>query len=82
MKLLRQLPFETEYDDDDRLDCGVWRSDKNICEYKSDEAGICDPSGMYYGTLDPREPHFCARHFNQNVAKGDSEAPYALIDRR
>ena len=80
MKLHKQLPFDSEYDGE-RTECGLWQSAESICEYKQASLGVCDPSGVYYGTLDRREPHFCARHFYQNVVKGNAQAPYILSDR-
>ena len=80
MKLIQQLPFESQFDDQ-RLECGLWQSDENICDLNGGST-ICDPSSLYYGTLDSREPHFCARHFYQEVVIGDGAINYKLLDRK
>ena len=79
MKLVKQLPFQSMLDGD-LLDCGLWQSDRNVCEFERDEAGKCDTSGFYYGTDDPVGPMFCARHFYQLVVNGDGSSGYTLID--
>jgi hypothetical protein len=58
----------------------LWQSNENICEFQDDPPNACDPSGLFYGTTDSREPKFCARHFYQQVVAGDGESNYKLID--
>lgn len=78
MKFIKKLPFESAYEKDDPIDCIVFESKENICEFNDplnvtqfDSLGDCDNSGYYYGTSDEREPKFCARHFYQNVVNGE-----------
>ena len=76
MRYIKPLPFRSQYETDDPLDCALWQSDTTICEFNA--AGEhCDPSGLYYGTTDEREPKFCARHFYLQVI---AEAGTHLID--
>ena len=79
MKFLRQMPFYALLGQD-KTDCGLWRSADNICELRDDSLNVCDPSGLFYGTTDSREPTFCARHFYQHVVAGDGETNYKLVD--
>ncbi len=73
MRYVKQMPLQSELDDQ-RLECGIWQSDANVCELQSDVAGACDTSGLYYGTNDERETKFCARHFYRVVVSGDGES--------
>lgn len=76
MKYITKLPFESIAQDDDYgLDCIVYKSAKNVCEFQNDQfkMGLCDTSGHYYGTSDEREPKFCARHFYQNVVNSKKQ---------
>lgn len=78
MKLIKMLPFDSVMDQD-TTDCALWTDNENLCEYQTDlKAGICDTSGMFYGTSDEREPKFCARHFYQLVVSGDGITNYGL----
>lgn len=84
MKFIKHLPYNSTIDGD-KLDCALWESEKNICEFNhehqpdpSDTNGECDTSGHYYGTSDEREPKFCARHFYQIVVSGDGMSNYGL----
>lgn len=82
MKFIKLLPFDSILDDD-KLDCGLWQSKKNICEFQSDlKVQKCDTSGFYYGTTDELEPKFCARHFYQLVVSGDGKSNYTLKDKK
>lgn len=80
MRLVKNMPFFSVIDDW-KDDCCLWQSDQNICDAKDDDEGVCDPSGMFYGTGDGREPKFCARHFYQGVVNGSGVASYRLEDR-
>lgn len=77
MQQIRTLPFRSHYEADDPLNCVLWRSETNVCEFNAahmpapaDTSGVCDPSGLYYGTADAREPMFCARHLYLQVIAG------------
>lgn len=70
MHQIKALPFCSQHLSESLIDCVLWQSDTNICEFNpahvsdpTDTQGLCDPSGLYYGTFDSREPKFCARHF-------------------
>jgi hypothetical protein len=78
MKLIKLLPY-TSVLDGNETPCQLWQSDNNECEFQTDSsAGLCDTSGMYYGTDDLREPKFCARHFYQRVVSGNGVTNYTL----
>ena len=81
MKFLKLLPFESKLNSD-KLDVGLWQrenSDLDICEFWNDkEVGVCDTSGLYYGTSDENEPKFCARHFYLLVVNGNGDTNYKL----
>jgi hypothetical protein len=81
MRLLQILPYSSIINGDEELDCALWHSSTNICERQpttvDDSTGLCDTSGLYYGTSDSREPKFCARHFYQSVM-GDGVTNYRL----
>lgn len=83
---VKSLPYQSIMDGD-ALICALWKSAENICEYGSQNQpdpsntdGLCDTSGLYYGTDDILEPRFCARHFYQIVVSGDGKSNYALVD--
>lgn len=57
MRLKSYLP----YDNDSELDCGMWWSDVPACEF--DDENCLNSCGLYFGTMDSREPKFCAYHF-------------------
>ena len=78
-KFIKQLPYERLFDDH-TLDVALWENENNVCEYADGEHGFCDTSGYYYGTNDPREPQFCARHFYQ-IAVDEERTGYKLISR-
>ena len=79
MRLLQILPYNTVINGDDELDVALWHSNRNICEMNTSQHtdGLCDTSGLYYGTSDSREPKFCARHFYQSNM-GDGVTNYRL----
>ena len=78
MKFIKTLPFESILDED-VLDCGLWQSETNECEFHNDKkVGKCDDSGYYYGTTSEREPKFCARHFYELVVNGNGTDNYKL----
>ncbi len=77
MQQIKTLPFRSQYESDDSFACVLWQSDTNICEFSfarmpepTDVVRACDPSGLFYGTCDAREPKFCARHFYLQVIAG------------
>ena len=78
---IKDMPFYSELGGD-KTDCALWQSDENICDLRASEPGVCDPSGLYYGTTDSREPKFCGRHFYHRVvlSDGDGETGYELVD--
>ena len=85
MKFKKEMPFKSVLENNDKLEVGLWQSDKNVCEYSSeymadptDTEGVCDDSSYYYGTTDEREPMFCARHFYQIVVYGFGKTEYTL----
>ncbi len=44
------------------LDLAMWYCDENACELA--ETGKCiTENGIYFGTIDGREPKFCPVHF-------------------
>lgn len=74
MKFIKYLPFTSKHMNDDAIDCALWESTENICEFQHEnDLGVCDNSGHYYGTGDLREPKFCARHFYQFVITGETK---------
>ena len=78
MKPIKLLPYTSVLDTEETL-CQLWQSDNNVCEFQTDAAvGLCDTSGIYYGTDDSREPKFCARHFYQRVVSGNGITNYML----
>ena len=79
MKFLKDMPFYSELGGD-KTDCALYQGNENICDLQDDSRGACDPSGMFYGTTDSREPKFCARHFYQEVVSGDGTTNYKLKD--
>ncbi len=78
MKYIKDLPFHSVLNDDE-LECGLWKAEENICEFKGDVLGVCDDSGYYYGTDSEYDPKFCARHFYQKVVIGDGLTNYGLV---
>lgn len=82
MRLLQILPYNSVINGDDESDVALWHSNTNICERQpttlDDSTGLCDTSGLYYGTSDSREPKFCARHFYQEIVMGDGVTNYRL----
>lgn len=89
MKFIKLLPFDSILDDDP-IDCALWQSEDNLCEFQMHNpalagqarVGNCDNSGFYYGTSDEDEPKFCAKHFYQQVVNGDGKSNYKLEDKK
>jgi hypothetical protein len=65
-----RLPFRSIQKDFPEFvyDCGLWKSKENICELRGDNGlGVCDISGLFYGTTEAVDTKFCARHFYMEV---------------
>ena len=77
LKHVKQMPFFS-FLDGHKLEVCLWKSKHLICEF--DGKGRCDESGYFYGTLDSREPKFCARHFYQEIVSGNGKTNYKLVD--
>lgn len=76
-EFVKDMPFYSELDG--KTDCAIWQSGEHICELKDDGRGVCDPSGLFYGTTDSREPKFCARHFYMDIVSGNGKTNYKLM---
>lgn len=78
---VKELPFKTVYDDTEH-EVFLYKSWLPQCEYRDGQSGRCDDSGHFYGTVDCREPLFCARHFYMNVLKNDNPGVYKLVSKK
>src|SRR4051794_37632495 len=57
-KLVRILPFKAVqpvFDEEEEIEVGLWQSGENVCENDKENNGLCDNSGLYYGTSEERE---------------------------
>lgn len=79
MNFLAKLPIYSSIDGD-LLDCALWESKTNVCEFKTDEsAGECSNTDYFFGTTDEYEPKFCGKHFFELVVSGDGKTNYKLV---
>jgi hypothetical protein len=83
MRYLKTLPFCSKLDDTVH-EIAIYevelKDGENPCEFPGRDRGRCDTSGLVYGTEDPREPKFCARHFYRQVVSGDGSTNATLVD--
>jgi hypothetical protein len=80
IKHFRDQPFVSVVEGQYDWPCVAWTGEDCVCELRGQGLGVCDTTGIFYGTDEGTDPKFCARHFYQEVVHGDGRSNYRLRD--